>query len=263
MANRRRNAGVTQTATYHHGSHPSEIAQPAHNAFHSIPQANYEQSSWTSGNFVHPDPAADNSYDSVMAPPPATLTLTVPGNGSYTANSLLYSPSSDGYPQSQGQEQYSLPSYGGSLLDGGNNNGWPVKLDPALSPLYNSKLSPSEPSPKAHFDSSYDAEVKIKDMSPSPQQQAATSNMSPKQRAAHRKAIEEKSSMKRKLAEQRLSRAITNRLGGTFVPGLANQMNQAADIIERDSRTIQMLEAELSRLRKGGNLNADVQMKYH
>jgi len=252
---RRRPAGVNQTSTY-----PTEVAQPAHN-FLSIPQANYDQSSWSSGNFVHPDPAVDNSYDSVMAPPPATLTLTVPGNGSYTANSLLYSPSSDGYPQSHSQEQYTLPNYGSTFMDDNSSNNndfnkeWPVKTDPAL---YNSTLSPSETSPKSTFD----AEVKIKGMSPSPQP-AATSNMSPRQRAAHRKAIEEKSSMKRKQAEQRLSRAITSRLGGTFVPGLANQMNQAADIIERDSKTIQALEAELHRLRKSGNLHADVQMKYH
>jgi hypothetical protein len=53
-----------------------------------------------------------------------------------------------------------------------------------------------------------------------------------KVRSPHRKAIEEKSSMKRKQAEQRLSQIITRRLGGTFVPGLANQLNHAAELLE-------------------------------
>jgi hypothetical protein len=53
-----------------------------------------------------------------------------------------------------------------------------------------------------------------------------------KPRSAHRKAIEEKSSIKRKNAEHRLVTAISNRLGGTFVPGLANQLNQAAELLE-------------------------------
>ena len=53
-----------------------------------------------------------------------------------------------------------------------------------------------------------------------------------KVRSAHRRAIEEKSSVKRKTAEHRLSNAISVRLGGTFVPGLANQLNQAAELLE-------------------------------
>lgn len=57
-------------------------------------------------------------------------------------------------------------------------------------------------------------------------------NGTPKQRSAHRKAIEEKSSVKRKKAEHRLVTAISTRLGGTFVPGLANQLNQAAELLE-------------------------------
>lgn len=196
-----------------------------------------------SGNFVHPDPSADN--DSVMAPPPTTLSLPVPPTNNYNANTresrallllfgavanhllVLYSPSSDGMSQSFNQ----LPSYGSSLLDGGNaSNDW-TKIDPNL---YNPGLSPSEPSPQLQFEKldSEDSEVKIKDLSAHHSHHSVTTNMNPRQRQAHRKAIEEKSSLKRKLAEQRLSKAVTSRLGGTFVPGLANQMNQAADIIE-------------------------------
>lgn len=254
MANRRRPMGVKQTQFHQPTGQASEIAQPIHNTYGlSAPQASYESSAWIpNGSFVHTDPAVDNSHDSVMAPPPTSLSLSVPGNGMYPSN-MLYSPSSDGYPQSQ--DAYSLPSYSSSILDASNTNDW-SKLDPAL---YSANLSPSEPSPLPRFDSVPEPEVKFKASSPAPHL-VSTSNMSSKERQAHRKAIEEKSSMKRKNAEQRLSRAITTRLGGTFVPGLANQMNQAADIIERDFQVIQALEAEVARLRKSGN--ADVQLKY-
>jgi len=250
MANSRRriHQGVNQTQT------PAEVAQPVHSNFHTL--TSYEQSWPSSGNFVHPDPAVDNSHDSIMAPPPATLTLSVPAN---TYNSLLYSPGSDYYPHSQDsfKDSYMPPSYGSSMMDG---NDWKsTKLDPSL---YSAGLSPS-PQPQFEkyekfdkLDSQSEAEVKVNDLS----HHVSTSGMTKNQRAAHRKAIEEKSSMKRKLAEQRLSKAVTSRLGGTFVPGLANQMNQAADIIEKDGRIIQALEAELNRLRKSGN--PDVQMKY-
>jgi len=256
MATTRRRHGVTQQTQ---SQYPVEVAQPIHNSYLSVPQS-YDNNSWAaSGNFVHADPLMDNSPDSIMAPPPTTLSLTVPNN-SYTANSLLYSPSSDGYSQGQVQEQFMLPSYGSSFMDGnnGNNSDWSKNLDPAL---YGGAMSPSESSPKPKFENETtpESEVKIKDLSIH-SHSSPTTNMTPRQRAAHRKAIEEKSSMKRKLAEQRLSKAVTTRLGGTFVPGLANQMNQAADIIERDAQTIQALEAELNRLRKS---NSDVQMKYH
>jgi len=71
-----------------------------------------------------------------------------------------------------------------------------------------------------------------------------------KVRSPHRKAIEEKSSMKRKQAEQRLSQIITRRLGGTFVPGLANQLNHAAELLEKDDKKIRDLEEENRRLRQ-------------
>jgi hypothetical protein len=70
------------------------------------------------------------------------------------------------------------------------------------------------------------------------------SSHTPKARSAHRKAIEEKSSIKRKNAEHRLSQAITNRLGGTFIPGLANQLNQAAELLEQDGERLRKLEEE-------------------
>jgi len=81
-----------------------------------------------------------------------------------------------------------------------------------------------------------------------------------KVRSAHRKAIEEKSSIKRKNAEQRLSHAITARLGGTFVPGLANQLNQAAELLELDDAKIRRLEEEnrVLRSRVGGGFPVDV-----
>jgi len=196
---------------------------------------------------VHTDPIIDNSHDTMMAPAPTSLSLTVPGNN-YNANTLLYSPSSDGYSQPL-QDSLMLPSYDGSQLgDGGD---WSGKIDPTLY----SSMSPSEATSKHRFNPFPEGEVKTKDLSAS-SQAAAMSHMSPKERTAHRKAIEEKSSMKRKLAEQRLSRAITSRLKGTFVPGLANQMNRAAEIIERDAERIEALEAEVVRLRN------DVQMKY-
>lgn len=243
---RRRLNGVTQTQF--HQPHPAEVAQPVHSNF--LPLSSYEQSWSSPGNFVHPDPAVDNSHDTIMAPPPATLTLSVPANSSY--NSLLYSPGSDHYSHSQ--DSFMPPSYGSSIMEG---NDWSsTKLDPAL---YSAGLTPSPKLQSEKLENNSEPEVKIKDMSPS-SLHVSTSSMSPKQRAAHRKAIEEKSSMKRKLAEQRLSKAVTSRLGGTFVPGLANQMNQAADIIEKDARTIQALEAEIHRLRK--SCNPDVQMKY-
>jgi len=70
-----------------------------------------------------------------------------------------------------------------------------------------------------------------------------------KVRSAHRRAIEEKSSVKRKNAEHRLSNAISVRLGGTFVPGLANQLNQAAELLEQDDSKIRQLEDENRMLR--------------
>jgi len=70
-----------------------------------------------------------------------------------------------------------------------------------------------------------------------------------KVRSAHRRAIEEKSSVKRKNAEHRLSNAISVRLGGTFVPGLANQLNQAAELLEQDESKIRQLEDENRMLR--------------
>jgi len=248
MANTRRRNGVTQTS-YSQFAHPPEVAEPIHPTYLG-PQTGYDSAWSANGNFVHPDPLVDNSHDSIMAPPPASLSLSVPGAGSY-ASSLLYSPSSDGYQSQSNDQSPLLPSYDGSHLD--TTSSWTNKLDPSLY-----SLSPSEPSSKSRFDNHFESEVKTKDLSAA-SQQAAMSHMSPKERTAHRKAIEEKSSMKRKLAEQRLSRAITSRLGGTFVPGLANQMNQAADIIERDAQTIQALEAEVKRLR--GSVN-DVQMKF-
>lgn len=205
------------------------------------------------GSFVHPDPVVDNDPDTVMAPPPTSLSLTVPGNGAYP--NMLYSPSSDGYPQSQDQ-QY-LPSYTNSFLDHNSANDFSAKIDPSLYP---GSFSPSEPSPLSRFDKGIDSEVKTKDPL-SPSQHISTSTMSPKERQAHRKAIEEKSSLKRKNAEQRLSRAITARLGGTFVPGLANQMNQAAEIIESDAIRIKALEDEINRLNKITG-NADAHFKY-
>jgi hypothetical protein len=177
--------------------------------------------------------------------PPTTLSLTVPGNGSYSTGNrkhisfsfafvrltyfvlALYSPSSDGYYDTRSQDSSLLPSYGNSVLAGSE---WSTKIDPTLNSPNLNTLEPSIKPPPEEFEERPESEVKIKDFTSS--HHASTANMSPKQRAAHRKAIEEKSSLKRKHAEQRLSKAVTARLGGTFVPGLANQMNQAAEIIE-------------------------------
>jgi len=256
MTNNRRRGNHTQ---YHQGSLSAEVAQPVHDTFLSVP---YEQ--W---NFA-------NSHDSMMAPPPTTLSLTVPGDASdanYMNNPshMLYSPASDGFSQSQLSDSYPLPSYGNSLMDDHADNVFP-KLDPALQ---SASLSPSE-TMKTQFEGnekterfgSIGREVKTKYLSPSATQSSHSStssnvNMSPKQRAVHRKQIEEKSSLKRKQAEHRLSRAISSRLNGTFIPGLANQLNQAADIIEKDTQTILSLEAEIKQLR-AQTANADVQRKF-
>lgn len=146
--------------------------------------------------------------------------------------STTYSPLTDGIsPQQSSQEPFVLPSYGRSVISNNNNDWQPKSLDPTMFQMdYNT----TDTMRKEQFQSSSPIGAEtgkmMLDFPSSPT--ISTTHMTAKQRTAHRKAIEEKSSLKRKNAEQRLSRAITTRLGGTFVPGLANQMTQAAEIIE-------------------------------
>jgi len=153
-----------------------------------------------------------------------------------------------------GSDDGMLPSYNSANIDGSTVNNWKTRIPDDVGVAPGSIFPPQRADQLSPIK---DDEDQMMLDSNSPPDYHHNGN---KPRSAHRKAIEEKSSQKRKNAEQRLSTIITRRLGGTFVPGLANQLNHAADMLHKDERRIAMLEEENQRLRQ--QIGGDVKVRH-